>query len=478
MGLKQFVVDFKELGNERSNRFDVDFIAFNRKKHKNTYPFKVFFEIQKFKKVERLNLIKDIEDKDFYYVEIGNTSKQGYVTPEILNFERRNELVEDYFKKIEKGDIQKVEQGNILLSKVRPNLKKIIFIDDEYKKYFFTTAFINLKPKKLGKVLYYSLRTQFHGDLMAISRQGKGYPTLKEDDLMYIKFDSALIDKLIEKESKIILKIETLEENINQLKFQIKQPQEIINKVFAKEFKFDLEQFEELKNIKNFYLNLSSFGNNKDIRQSVKFHRKAGIFVNTELKKVTKKKIKDFISEPIVLGKSVSPSNYNKNGDYFYISMANIKNWKFENEDSKLVSMEYSKKNQNKTVAKNDILIARSGEGTIGKVALITDEDLQGIFADFTMRIRLSNYEPLFAYYYFRTEYFQYLIEIHKKGLGNNTNIFPGQVQEFPLIDIPPKDQKAIVKKIKCDIDKQTEISLLIEEERDKIDEIIIQALK
>ncbi len=44
--------------------------------------------------------------------------------------------------------------------------------------------------------------------------------------------------------------------------------------------------------------------------------------------------------------------------------------------------------------------------GTIGKVALIDDEDLQGIFADFTMRIRLASYRPLFAYYYFRTDYF------------------------------------------------------------------------
>lgn len=72
--------------------------------------------------------------------------------------------------------------------------------------------------------------------------------------------------------------------------------------------------------------------------------------------------------------------------------MANIKNWKFETEDSKLVSKNYSNQNLNKTVNKDDILIARSGEGTIGKVALIEGEDLQGIFADFTMRMRLKNY--------------------------------------------------------------------------------------
>ena len=143
--------------------------------------------------------------------------------------------------------------------------------------------------------------------------------------------------------------------------------------------------------------------------------------------------------------------------------MANIKNWRFEGEDSKLVSLEYSNQNQNKTVAKDDILIARSGEGTIGKVALIEDEDLQGIFADFTMRIRLKNYSPLFAYYYFRTEYFQYLVEVNKKGLGNNTNIFPSQIQELPMINMSLKSQQKIVDEIKAGIDKQEDIKRKIE---------------
>ena len=37
---------------------------------------------------------------------------------------------------------------------------------------------------------------------------------------------------------------------------------------------------------------------------------------------------------------------------------------------------------------------------------------------------------------YFRIEYFQYLIEINKKGLSDNTNIFPSQIIGAPLIDI------------------------------------------
>jgi len=473
MALKQFTIDFQEFGKEKSFRYDIDFIAFQHNfLVENFYSFNELFSFSKENKVET----EELED-DFYYSEIGNVSKDGDVEPVKLNFNERRKEEENYYKKIEKGDIIKVKENEILLSKVRPNLKKYVLINSNNKDYYYTSAFVHLIPKKINKILYYAFRSIFYENLIAISRQGKGYPTLKEDDFLYLKFDKNIIDNLSKQEHKITSQIKPIEQKIKELKKQIKEPQEVINKVFAREFGFDLEKFEELRKIRNYYLDLSSFANNKDIRQSVKFHREAGIFVIDELKKATNKKIKHFISEPIVLGSGVSPSNYDDNGDFYYISMANIKNWKFESEDSRLVSKEYSDNNQNKTVSRNDIILARSGEGTIGKVALIEDEELQGVFADFTMRIRFSKYNPLFAYYYFRTEYFQYLVEINKKGLGNNTNIFPSQIQEFPLIDIPPKDQQKIVDEIKAKLDRQEEIKRKIEVEQNKIDGIIKGAI-
>lgn len=94
------------------------------------------------------------------------------------------------------------------------------------------------------------------------------------------------------------------------------------------------------------------------------------------------------------------------------------------------------------------------------------------------MRIRLKKYNPLFAYYYFRSTYFQYLVEVNKKGLGNNTNIFPSMIQEFPMIDISLDEQRRIVDEIKAELDKREEIKNQIALERAKIDEIIENAIK
>jgi type I restriction enzyme, S subunit len=479
MGLRQFDIQLDKFSAEASLRCDTDFIDFSRTPKEKSFSFGALFDVVEYEKKDRLALIDGIEDIPFQYSEIGNVTKQGDVEAVTLDFSTRDELVEDYFKKIEKGDIQTVQAGNILLSKVRPNLKKYVLIDNDLTDVFYTTALIQLRPKKLNKLLYYSFRTVFYNNLMSIARQGKGYPTLKIDDLFCIKLDSNIINIFESNEQSILDKIEPIEKNIKKLKSKIKVPQEVINRVFSREFGFNLERFEALKKVKIFDIDFSHYGNNKDLRNSVKFHRQAGQFVLDELKSKTSKKIKDYISEPIVLGKGISPAQYDDdNGEYYYLSMATIKNWKFEKENARLVTDKFASDNQDKTIQVNDIILARSGEGTIGKVSIIDDEELNGIFADFTMRIRLTGYNQLFAYYYFRTEYFQYLVEINKKGLGNNTNIFPSQIQEFPLLDIPAKEQGRIVLEIKTELDAQEKIKVEIAQERYKIDEIIENAIK
>ena len=268
MPLKQFTTDFQELGKEISFRYDFDFLDFQREfLVERCYSFDNLFNFSTKNKVDIEKL-----DNDFFYVEIGNVSKEGDIEPVKLNFNERKEEEENYYKKIEKGNIIRTERGDILIAKVRPNLKKYVFINEENQKYFYTSAFVHLMPKKLNKILYYSFRTIFYENLIAISRQGKGYPTLKEDDFYYLKFDKKIVDKLSGKQDQIVAEIEPIEKKIKKLKSQITPPQEIINKVFAREFRFDLEKFEELKKEKFFEVDFSKISKNNLIRVSSHFH--------------------------------------------------------------------------------------------------------------------------------------------------------------------------------------------------------------
>ena len=360
---------------------------------------------------------------------------------------------------------------NILISSLKGAKSPALNFNYDISNFVFSNGFYVFKVNNNWnlKFILYILRTQKLRNVLDNNiYRGIGISAYKLKDLLKIKIPEMSKDI----QNKTVKQIEPIENRIKELKKQIKQPVDVVNIVFCREFGFDYEKFENLKKEKINISDFSNFGNNRDLRNSFKFHNKAVKYVTDYLKSLTTKKVKDFLSEKIVLGASVSPQYYDEDGSFYYLSMASIKNWQFGDTDTKFISDEYAKDNQNKTVSKNDIIIARSGEGTIGKVALIQD-DIDAIFCDFTMRVRLENYNPLFAYYYFRTDFFQYLIEIHKKGLGNNTNIFPSQIQEFPMLDLSLERQQKIVDEIKQELDEQEKIKLEIEKERKKIDEII-----
>ena len=273
-------------------------------------------------------------------------------------------------------------------------------------------------------------------------------------------------------------------DKIFALKKSVESKRSIIDAVFKEYFGYDYDKFESLKTM-TYYSSYSQYGNNIDTRFSAKFHRPAGEFVYQELNSRPNKKIKKLLILPMITGQGIATTDYDENGDYAYVSMADISSWSLNLNDIKYVSNDYAKKKLtkkikgNKTpisteIGLNDILLMRSGEGGIGKVAIVED-DAKGIFCDFIIRMRFDENQmnPLFAYYYFCTRYFQYLVEINKKGLGNNTNIFPNQIQEFPIPYISLNEQKLIVDSINAELEKQKVIDKKIMKEREKIEKIL-----
>ncbi|SDM58619.1 restriction endonuclease subunit S [Lachnospira pectinoschiza] len=318
------------------------------------------------------------------------------------------------------------------------------------------------------KMLFYLMRTDFfNSQVIDLAYRKKAQPGLTLDHIKALKIP----ELSLKSQDEILKKLIPYEEKINKLNAKKVNIQEIIDKSFSKAFGFSYDGFDSLKGIKAYRIACSDVSVNGDLRCGVRFHRPARVYVEKELQTKMKAKIKDYLAEPIVLGASISPSDYD-DGDYIYISMATIKGWRLDNGSASTVSDNYLNGKKDKTVSINDIILARSGEGTIGKVALI-DEDVKGVFADFTMRIRLKNYNPEFAYYYFRTSYFQYLIETYKKGLGNNTNIFPVAIKEFPIPDIDLKKQKEIVAEIRKMNDQQKKIAEDIADQQVLIQKVI-----
>ena len=408
---------------------------------------------------------------DLIYPTVNNLKKTGFDFSNLTYLDedtKTNKLIKD-------GDLLISRSGTVGLSQVW-NIEKIKQILGKEVEAIPSGYLIVVKLDSNlvnPKFAQYYLNSSLMNEYFYVFGVGKTQKNISQSDILNIPFPK--IERAIQDET--IEKIEPIEREIENLQAQISEPTEAINRVFAREFDFDIERFEELKKEKIYTLDFAEFANNQDLRFSVKFHREAAKFAESQLRNVTDKSIKDFLAEDIVLGASVSPADYDDNGEFYYVAMSSIKSWSFDKDNARLVSDAYAERNKAKSVRESDIIIARSGEGTIGKVALIED-DVKGIFADFTMKVRLKDYNPKFAYYYFRTEYFQYLIEVHKKGLGNNTNIFPSQIKEFPIPDVAHEKQTEILDEINAEFSAQDEIKGQIEDKRKEIDRIIEKVLE
>ncbi|MDP3052996.1 MAG: hypothetical protein Q8N22_03575 [bacterium] len=484
MSLKQFTIDFRELGKERSFRYDVDFLNFqNEFLAERFYSFNDLFTFASENKVNVEKL-----DDDFFYSEIGNVSKEGDVEPVKLNFDERKEEEENYYKKIEKGDIIKAKENEILLSKVRPNLKKYIYIDKGNKDYFYTSAFVHLVPKKLNKILYYSLRTIFYENLIAISRQGKGYPTLKEGDFLNLKFDKKIIDKLLTKQDQVVVQIEPIEKRIKELKSQITPAQEIINKVFAREFQFDENLYNEFgkgmtagtqaaqnRTLRTFETDFSEFSRSDILRFSTRFHNIPTKKLMDFLDSIKTAQVKDIITEPNHRG---AGPKYNPDGEIPVVKTGHLKNGYIEISQEEFVEQDFYNSSTRSRIKEDDVLIASTGKVSLGKIDLAeTDQDLVADGHISIIRIDNKKYNLLFFVYFFRSILGYFQIERDFTGATNQIELYANEISNFQIPDISLEHQQKIVDEIKAELDKQEEMNQKIDAERAKIDEIIEKAI-
>jgi len=231
----QYLFKFSDFGKEKTLRFDVKFHnAFTYLvERKDTVSLLEFFKIidKKF----------DVENLDFdmlKYAEIGSCDEYGDAYP--FDFSDKNLDVnekERLLKKIQNGDIQKPDPRNLLVPMVRPNLKKFVYIDEDKNDLYFTKAFLCFESKTnqlSAFLLGFLLRTALFSTLVGLCREGKGYPTIKKDDLKFFYIDKEVIKKVINIQPKLLENISSNTRNIKKYKEQIKKLREEIDSLIYK----------------------------------------------------------------------------------------------------------------------------------------------------------------------------------------------------------------------------------------------------
>jgi type I restriction enzyme S subunit len=186
--------------------------------------------------------------------------------------------------------------------------------------------------------------------------------------------------------------------------------------------------------------------------------------------------VKDILLEPVHRGAS---PKYNPDGEIPVVKTGHLKNGYIEISQEEFVDSDFYNSSIRPQVKQGDILIASTGKVSLGKIDLLEEE--QDLVADghvSIVRIDDGKYSRQFFTYFFRSILGYFQIERDFTGATNQIELYADEISNFQIPNIPLKAQQKIVDEIKAELDKQEEIKSKIENERNKIDEIIEKAIK
>ncbi len=460
MSLKQFTTNFQELGKDPYLRNDEKyhiFLNFSNwdlfnVKNKNLISLKNIL-------VDDYNNFEYEEGEEYKGIPTGQTylDEDGYIK------EFQPVTAEDHPGRLK----YKASNDNILISSLRlAKSPALCFENENLTDYVFSNGFYIYKVKEgwNKKFILYILRTKRLKSILDNNiYRGIGISAYKDDDLKKIKIP--VVPK--SKQDQIVAEIEPIEKKIKELKNQISPSQKIINKVFAREFRFDLEKFEELKKEKFFEVDFRNFNDYK-LRTSFKSNN---YYIKFLLKFLNNKStlLKNFLMSSIISG---ATPKYSEDGECRIVKTINVNKDGFVEkfDDDKFVSK------AEKILEYKNILVTTHGEGR-GKFGIYIFDDLATTDANCSIvKFNINKINPLYLNYYFNSffgkELFYYL-ESETKSVRYMKN---NDLETMPIL-FNKKSQQKIVDEIKTELDKQEEMKKKIETQRNKIDEIIRKAI-
>lgn len=470
MGLKPFTINFNILSTSKHCRLDQkyarfthidDWIVFKSKyPQKNLSHFLEEIKICKFKKGEL--------DNEYYLV---NISDQQQRSGELENIEEVNTIGSD---KNFLGD------ADIFVSKLGMTRGYIFINTYKNRNILGSTEFIPFKMKNEIFKIYLKYILLHPRILKAYSNleSGKTPSHRRVNPYEFLKIKIPLIPQSTS--DQIVAQIKPIEKKIKELKVQIKEQKEIINKVFIREFGLDLKSAEENKRKMIHFCSLVDVANEElkfDISLKYRF-----IFQNY-VQKTSK-------NEWVILGKIADvkggkrlPKGHNiteEDTGFKYVRVDDL-SWSgiFDVENIKYITEETQMKIKNYIAKENDILLTIVG-ATVGKCGLVPNElDNVNITENFA-RIIIKDkncYAPEYINYCLQSKTSVYQVDEYK-GRNSQGKLALFRVNKIKIPDINKTQQQKIVDEIKDELDKQEDLKKKIETERKKIYDIIENVIK
>jgi len=472
MSLKQFTIDFREFTSHQYLRFDEKF--WFTIKNLAVYDYVLLKDIFTLINGNSYTEYYTKEKTNIPYIRIGNLSFRYEINDKNLIYLNVScGISED--KKLKKDDL--------ILATIGATIGKIN-LAREFKGGTFSNNTILLRLKDKEKHNPYFYEKLFQSSLLQKYIWGvvsqKAQPNLQIYDLQNIKIP--LIPKSIQ--NQIVAQIEPIEKKIKTLKSQITAPKKVINKIFAREFGFDKNLYNEFgkgmtagtqvaenRILRIFETDFSEFSRSNILRFSTRFYNKPTKKLMDFLDSIETLQVKDIITENIHRGAS---PKYNTDGETPVIKTGHLKNRYIEISQEEFVDQDFYNSSIRSQVKRGDILIASTGKASLGKCDLLEND--QNLVVDghvSIIRVDEKKYDRFFFAYFFRSILGYFQMERDFTGATNQIELYADEISNFQVPNISSKVQRKIVDEIRNELDKQKKMNQTIETARNKIDEII-----
>lgn len=474
MGLKTFNILFTEISKDSHLRndekyhsflFSSDWNLFNSKSKKLIPLKEILFENYTLFDYQEDNEYKGIPTGQTYIDEDGDIKDYQLVTAG--NHPRRLKY--------------KISNNNILISSLRLARSPALYFENiDLSRHVFSNGFYVFKVKEgwNNKFILYVLRTNKLKNILDNHiYRGIGISAYKKEDLLKIKIP--IISKA--DQDQIVALIEPIEKNITSLKAQIKQPQEVINKVFAIYFGFDIKKVNKAERTKFFSITNDITYRNLCLRSSVRWHKIEPIQKVMYKNNPYINKLSRYI---VSIKNGWSPNCKESDSNYYVFGVDSISKDSYIKYDNLKNSNEYKKNIADYYVQENDLFISRGN--TVDLVALASvaknlPDDKNIVFPDLFIKIDIDekHLNKEYLAHLFNSIIGRYYFKYSTKGKNQTmVKVSSDEINNFYLPIPPKKHQEKMVNEIKAELDKQEEIKKKMEIGRNKIDEIIENAIK
>ena len=422
---------------------------------------------------------QDFENEDDYrYIRITDIDSFG----NLLMDEIRTTDIPDYDKYLLKdNDLLLARSGNTVG-------KSFLYKEDLHPKAVFAGYFIKFELNEdlvIPDFVFLYTKAKMFELWKKSTVRVMGQPNINAEE--YKSLPIPTLDIKIQK--KIVTESSAIQVEVQKLSSKIKEPLEIINEIFAREFKYSSTLWQEFgkgmtagtqksnpRDLNYYQAQSNQVALSSLLRFSTRFHNPMTQILMDILEATPTITVSEVITEKIHRG--VQPKA-TLDGEVYAIKTGQLKNGYIDLSETDMVSAAFYEAKERARTIEGDILIASTGKVSLGKIDVVDFEDDAVVDGHISIvRVNERKYNRLFCVYFFRSILGAFQIERDYTGATNQIELYADQIEAFLIPDISLKDQQRIVDKIKKALDERRKIEKQIEEKQNEISKIIENAIK